>query len=85
MEAVKNYWKIVMRNDDPIKCICTCISVRELLYWAYLLEQGKSMPKIGEAENKAEFWHEALKYEGSQEQRIRMAKALYYLANKVNQ
>lgn len=85
MEAIKNYYKIVMRNHDPIKLVCTATSVRECLYWGYLLEQGKSMSRIEEAENKAEFWYEALKYEGSQEQRIRMAKALYYLANKINQ
>lgn len=83
MEAIKNYYKIVMRNDNPIELVCTAVSVRECLYWGYLLEQGKSIPKIEDAENKAEFWYEALKYEGTQEQRIKMAKALYYLAQKI--
>lgn len=82
MEAIKNYYKILMRNDDPIKMICTYTSIRETIYWAYLLEVGKSFPKIEQAENKAEFWEEACKYEGTRDERIRMAKSLYYLAQK---
>lgn len=85
MEKIKDYWKVLMRNDDPIRMICTYTSVRELVYWAYLLEVGKCMPTIEQAENKAEFWQETLKYNGTRDERIRMAKALYYLAQKCNQ
>lgn len=85
MEKVKEYYKIVMQANDPIHLVCTAVSVRELLYWGYTLEQGKTMSRIEDVENKAEFWHEALKYEGSQKDRIKMAKALYYLAQKINQ
>jgi hypothetical protein len=60
-----------------------CGSIRGMLYWGYQIavKIGEIEP-IENSEDKISFWEEALKWELSKEERIKLAKGLYFLASR---
>jgi len=80
--CVSNCVKAYLKNDAIFETLGTCKSVRGILEWGYNIEsKRKTIQPIEQAENKAELWEEALKWDIPKEERIKLAKGLHYLAS----
>jgi hypothetical protein len=72
--------KAYLKDDAIFDTVGTCASIRGILEWGYNIESKRgTIQPIEQAENKIELWEEALKWELTREERIKLAKALYYL------
>ena len=59
-----------------------CKSIRGMLYWGYQIAvHTKEIEPIENSQHKIEFWEEAIKWDISREERIKLAKGLYFLAS----
>jgi len=80
--TIENCVKAYLKNDAIFETVGTCASIRGILEWGYNIESRRgTIQPIEQAENKGELWEEALKWELSREERIKLAKGLHYLSS----